>query len=416
MPAFDVQKIRQDFPILKEKMDNYPLVYLDNAATSQKPQQVIDAIEYYYAHDNANVHRGVHTLSERATEAYENARLSVKSFINAPAAKECIFTRGTTEAINLVAQSFVAPRLKEGDEILISQMEHHSNIVPWQMICKKAGAKLRFIPVNEQGNLLLENFLFSDDLNSSALLSPKTKFIAIGHVSNAIGTINPIKKIIDVANAHNIPILIDGAQGAAHIKIDVQALNCDFYVFSGHKVYGPTGIGVLWGKEKWLNMAEPYQGGGEMISRVQLDTSEYKTIPHKFEAGTPNIEGAVGLGAAIRYLSTLDWEAAAEHELSLLHYATSAFENLEGIRLIGTAADKTSILSFVHEKIHAHDVGTILNSRGIAVRSGHHCAMPLMDFFNVAATTRASFSFYNTHEEIDQLVDGMAYLRKILGV
>lgn len=407
--TLDIQKIRQDFPILHSIMeDNQPLVYLDNAATSQKPQAVIDAIMHYYMHDNANVHRGVHTLSERATDAYEKARLKVKSFINAPSENACIFTRGTTESINLVAHAFVAPLLKKNDEIIITQLEHHSNIVPWQIICKKAGAKLRVIPINTQGELLIDSL--------SQMINSKTKFMAIGHISNAIGTINPVKEIIAIAHTYNIPVLVDGAQAAPHVKIDVQDLNCDFYAFSGHKIYGPTGIGVLWGKEKWLDQAEPYQGGGEMISQVMLDYSTYKKSPHKFEAGTPNISGAVGLGAAIDYLINLDWVAITQHEADLFHYAQSAFEKLPGIKLIGTAENKASILSFVHETIHAHDIGTILNSRGIAVRSGHHCAMPLMNFFNVAATTRASFSFYNTFEEVDKLVEGMNYVHEILGV
>lgn len=409
MSTFDVQKIRQDFPILHQIMENeQPLVYLDNAATSQKPQSVIDAIVHYYENNNANVHRGIHTLSERATEAYEHARIKVQLFINALAAKECIFTRGTTESINLVAQAFVAPRLKEGDEVLITQLEHHSNIVPWQLVCQKTGAQLRFIPINEHGELLLDSL--------ESLITPKTKFIAVGHISNAIGTINPIQKIIAVAHNYNIPVLIDGAQAAPHARIDVQALGCDFYAFSGHKMYAGTGIGVLWGKEKWLDMAEPYQGGGEMITRVQLTESEYKPIPHKFEAGTPHIEGVISLGAAIDYLHSIDLEAAAKHETDLLKYAQSAIQRQPGIKLIGTAKEKIAILSFVHEKIHAHDIGTIFSSRGIAVRSGHHCAMPLMDFFNVAATTRASFAFYNTYEEVDKLVESMAYVHEILGV
>lgn len=405
---FNIQKIRQDFPILQEVFDDQPLVYFDNAASSQKPQKVIDAIVHYYSHDHANVHRGVHTLSERATEAYEQARLKVQTFINAPDVKECIFTRGTTESINLVAHAFILPLLKENDEILITQMEHHSNIVPWQMICQKTGAKLRVMPINEQGELLLEHI--------SSMISKKTKFVALSHISNAIGTINPIKKIIEMAHAYHIPVLIDGAQAAPHVAVDVQALGCDFYVFSGHKVYGPTGIGVLWGKSEYLNAAGPYQGGGEMIARVLWDHSEYKTIPHKFEAGTPNIEGAVGLGAAIDYLHALDSSAAQKHENDLLDYALSMIQSQKGIRLIGTASHKASILSFVHEKIHAHDIGTILNSRGIAVRSGHHCAMPLMDFYKVAATTRASFAFYNTFEEIDKLMEGLQYVHEILGV
>jgi cysteine desulfurase/selenocysteine lyase len=409
MSSFDVSKIRQDFPILHQTLKNgQPLVYLDNAATSQKPQAVIDAIVDYYTYKNANVHRGVHTLGERATEAFESARIKVQQFIHAPAAKECIFTRGTTEAINLVTQSFVAPRLKAGDEILVSQLEHHSNIVPWQMICQKTGALLRVMPINQKGEIDLEA--------AKLLITEKTKFVAVGHISNAIGTINPIHKIILLAHQHNIPVLIDGAQATPHMPIDVQALGCDFYAFSGHKMFAGTGIGVLWGKEKYLEMAQPYQGGGEMIRRVQWDHSDYQTIPHKFEAGTPHIEGAITLGAAIDYLNGLDREAALKHENDLLAYAVNRIQSHEHIRLIGTASHKAAVLSFVHDNIHAHDIGTILDSRGIAVRSGHHCAMPLMDFFQVAATTRASFAFYNTHEEVDKLIDGMAYVHEILGV
>lgn len=408
--SFDVYKIRKDFPILNQTLKNgQPLVYLDNAATSQKPQAVIDAIVHYYTYANANVHRGVHTLSERATEAYESARIKIQHFINAPAAKECIFTRGTTEGINLVAQSFVAPRLKAGDEIIITQLEHHSNIVPWQLVCKKTGAILRVIPINNKGELELEAF--------KKLLSEKTKFVSLGHISNAIGTINPIKTIIDLAHQYNIPVLIDGAQAAPHLPhIDVQALGCDFYAFSGHKMFAGTGIGVLWGKEKYLEMAEPYQGGGEMISRVQWEHSDYKPIPHKFEAGTQHIEGVITLGAAIDYLNTLDREAALNHENDLFMYAKERLQAQEHIRLIGTADHKTAILSFVHQKIHAHDIGTILDSRGVAVRSGHHCAMPLMEFFKVPATTRASFAFYNTREEVDHFIEGMTYVHQILGV
>ena len=410
MSSFDVYKIRQDFPILNQTVQNgQPLVYLDNAATSQKPQAVIEAIVDYYTTTNANVHRGVHTLSERATEAYENARLKVQTFIHAPSAKECIFTRGTTEAINLVAHSFVAPRLKPQDEILISQLEHHSNIVPWQIICKKSGALLRTIPLNEKGELCLNSL--------KSLITENTKFIALSHISNAIGTINPIHEIITIAHHHQIPVLIDGAQAAPHLPdINVQQLGCDFYVFSGHKMFAGTGIGVLWGKEKWLEMAEPYQGGGEMISRVQWDHSDYKPIPYKFEAGTPHIEGVITLAAAIDYLNTLNREAALQHEMNLLAYAEKKLQSQEHIRFIGTATKKTAILSFVHETIHAHDIGTILDSRGVAVRSGHHCAMPLMDFFNVPATTRASFAFYNTQEEVDKLIEGMSYVHDILGV
>ncbi len=390
---FNVERIRQDFPVLHQTVHGSPLVYLDNAATTQKPKAVIDAIAHYYSHDNANVHRSVHALGARATQHYEAAREKVQRFIHAKSARECIFVRGTTEAINLVAQSFVAPRISPGEEILITHMEHHSNIVPWQMVCKKTGAKLVVAPITSKGEIILDEF--------EKKLSSNTKFVAINYVSNALGTINPVKKMIEMAHAHGAMVLLDGAQATAHLSIDVQALDCDFYAFSGHKMYGPTGIGVLWGKETLLDSMPPYQGGGEMISYVTFDATEYAPLPYKFEAGTPNIAGVIGLSAALDYLSSLDMAVVAAYEADLLAYATDAMQSMKGFNIIGTAKDKVSIIAFVHETIHAHDIGTILDSEGIAIRSGHHCAMPLMDFFQVAATSRISLSFYNTKHEID---------------
>lgn len=401
----NIEAIRADFPILHQEVNGYPLAYLDNAATTQKPQLVIDAINNYYTKDNANVHRGVHALSVRATEAYEAARQKVRRFINANSVKECIFVRGTTEAINLVASSFVAPRIRPGEEILITHMEHHSNIVPWQMLCQQKGAKLSVAPISIEGDVLLDEF--------EKKLTENTKFVAINYASNALGTINPVKKMIEMAHAHGALVLLDGAQSTAHLPIDVQGLGCDFYAFSGHKMYGPTGIGVLWAREDLLEGMQPYQGGGEMINYVSFSKTEYAALPHKFEAGTPNIAGAIGLGAAIDYLQSLDLEAIAAYENYLLEYATTGLNSIKGFNIVGTAKAKVPILSFVHGKIHAHDIGTILDNEGIAIRSGHHCAMPLMEFFGVAATTRMSLSFYNTKEEIDQCI---AALAKVLEV
>jgi len=408
--VFNIDKIREDFPILHQEINSHPLVYLDNAATSQKPRQVIDTINDYYMRYNANVHRGVHVLSELATEAYEKAREKVQSFINASSVKECIFTRGTTESINLVAQSFLAPRLKTGDKILITCLEHHSNIVPWQMICQKTGAQLKVIPINQNGDLILDNL--------DTFFTPDLKLVALNHISNAIGTINPVEKIIAAFKQYNpeIPILIDGAQAAPHAMIDVKALGCDFYAFSGHKMYGPTGIGVLWGKEHLLNAAEPYQGGGEMILKVSFEKSEYKPLPHKFEAGTPNIAGAIGLGAAIDYLNNLDREKALAHEHELLNYSRALIRDFPDITVIGKAESKAPILSFVHQTVHAHDIGTILNNTGIAVRSGHHCAMPLMDFLKLPGTIRASFAFYNTHQEVEKLIESLVQIYEVFKV
>ena len=392
----DVALIREDFPLLKETINGSPLIYFDNAATTQKPNRVIDSISHYYRHDNANVHRAVHTLGERATIQFEDARTKVQHFIKAKNFHECVFVRGTTEGINLVAQSFVAPRLLAGEGVLLTHMEHHSNIVPWQLVCRKASANLIVAPISYEGEVLLDEF--------EKKLQENVKFVAISYASNALGTINPIKKMIKMAHDYGALVLLDGAQSTPHLPIDVQDLDCDFYAFSSHKMYGPTGIGVLWGREELLDDMAPYQGGGEMISSVSFELTDYAPLPHKFEAGTPDIAGAIGLGAAIDYLNSLDMEAIAAYEQHLLEYATAGIKSVKGFNIIGTAKHKVPVISFVHGKIHAHDIGTILDSEGIEVRSGHHCAMPLMDFFEVAATTRVSLSFYNTIEEIDRFV------------
>jgi len=403
--TLDINAIRSDFPILNQKVNDYDLVYFDNAATTQKPKLVIDAMTQYYEHDNSNVHRGIHALSIRDTEHYEAARSKVKRFINAKSTRECIFVRGTTEAINLVAQSLVAPRIMPGEEILITHMEHHSNIVPWQMVCKRMGARLQVAPISINGEILLDEF--------ERKLNENTKFVSIAYASNALGTINPVKKMIEMAHAYGAEVLLDGAQATAHLPIDVQDLGCDFYAFSGHKMYGPTGIGVLWGKEELLDNMSAYQGGGEMISNVTFEETEYAGLPFKFEAGTPNIAGAIGLGAAIDYLGSLDLAAIAAYETKLLAYATDAVHSLKGFNIIGTAAQKVPVLSFVHGTIHAHDIGTILDSEGIALRSGHHCAMPLMDFYGVAATSRISLSFYNTLHEIDLCIEALERVKEV---
>lgn len=401
----DSEKFRADFPALNQLVHDKPLVYLDNAATAQKPQCVIDAINHYYTHDNANVHRGVHALSQRATVGYEHARNSVKNFVNACSEKEIIFVRGATEAINLVAQSYGRAFLKAGDEIIISHMEHHSNIVPWQLLCEQIGAVLNVIPINKHGELLMSEY--------EKLLSPKTKIVAVGHISNALGTINPIKEIIEKAQAIGAITLIDGAQAAPHTKIDVQALGCDFYAGSGHKMFGPTGIGFLYGREALLEKMPPYHGGGEMIKMVDFNKTVYNDLPHKFEAGTPNIAGAIGLTAAIDYLTHIGLDKIEAYEHELLAYATKKALATDGLKLIGTAKNKASILSFLLDFAHAHDVGTILDMEGIAIRAGHHCAMPAMEFFGVAATIRASFAFYNTKEDVDKLFLGLEKVRKI---
>jgi cysteine desulfurase/selenocysteine lyase len=404
---FDVARIRTDFPCLQQKVHDKPLVYLDNAATTQKPIQVIEALKNFYCVDNSNVHRGVHTLSQRATEAFEAARTKSADFINAKHTQEIIFTRGATEAINLVAQSYGRQFLKAGDEIIISEMEHHSNIVPWQLLCQQIGAVLKIIPINDAGELRFDQY--------EKLLNEKTKLVAVGHISNALGTINPIKNIIDLAHQFNAKVIIDGAQAAPHTKIDVQALDCDFYTFSGHKVFGPTGIGILYGKLALLDAMPPYQGGGEMIKMVSFEKTIYNDLPHKFEAGTPNIAGAIGLGVALDYVSAIGLENIAMHEHELLNYATNAVLDFPGLRLIGTAKNKASILSFTLQHAHAHDVGTILDYEGIAIRTGHHCAMPVMEHFKVPATVRASFAFYNTYEEVDRLIAALSKVQEIFG-
>jgi cysteine desulfurase/selenocysteine lyase len=403
--GFDVEKVRQDFPALHQEIRGKPLAYLDNGASAQKPKIVIDTVSQLYAHDYSNVHRGVHALAERSTKAFEATREKVRQFINARSTREIIFTRGTTEAINLVAQSYARNNIQKDDEIIITHMEHHSNIVPWQLVCEQTGALLRVVPINDSGDLILEEF--------EKLLGPRTKLVALVHVSNALGTINPVRQIIELAHAQNVPVLLDSAQAVPHLKVDVQQLGCDFYAFSGHKMYGPSGIGVLYGKEALLDAMPPYHGGGEMIKYVTFEKTEYNELPHKFEAGTPNIAGTIGLGAAIDYLTDLDLDAIAAHEHDLLAYATKAASEVPGLRIIGTAPEKASILSFLLEGVHAHDIGTILDHEGIAVRAGHHCTMPLMRRFGVAATTRASFGLYNTREEVDALIAG---IHKVKGV
>lgn len=403
--GFDVQKLRSDFPILETKVHGKPLVYLDNAATSQKPQAVIDALTSYYTHENANIHRGVHALSELATEHYEQARAKIQHFIHAADASEVIFVRGTTEGINLVAQTYGRTHIGADDEVIISALEHHSNIVPWQILCEQQGAKLRVIPVNDAGELELDEF--------EKLLGPKTKLVAIAHISNALGTIVPLRRVTEIAHQHNVPVLVDGAQAAPHLQIDVQALDSDFYVLSAHKMYGPTGIGVLYGKRRLLDAMPPYQGGGDMISSVTFEKTLYNKLPYKFEAGTPDISGAIGLGAAIDYLNNIGLDRIAAHEHELLVHATQKLSAIPGVRLIGTAKQKAAVVSFVMENVHAHDVGTILDQEGIAVRTGHHCAQPLMLRFGVDATARASFGLYNTKEEVDALAAGIQKVREV---
>ena len=402
---FDVFKIREDFPILKQKVNGKPLVYMDNAATSQKPQTVLDALTHYYTEDNSNVHRGVHELSQRATKSYEDVRAKVQHFLNARESREIIYVRGTTEAINLVAMTYGRKNIGAGDEILITAMEHHSNIVPWQILCEEKGAVLRVAPINDAGELLLDEF--------EKLLNPRTKLVAVAHVSNALGTINPVQRIVELAHRLNVPVLIDGAQAAPHIKIDVQALDCDFYTLSSHKLFGPTGVGVLYGKAALLEAMPPYQGGGDMISSVTFEKTLYNVIPYKFEAGTPNIAGVIGLGAGIDYVNRVGIGNIATYEHELLTYATEQLAKIPGLRIIGTAKEKAAVLSFVLEGVHPHDAGTILDQEGIAVRTGHHCAQPVMDRFGIPATTRASLAFYNTKEEVDALVKGIRKVQAI---
>jgi cysteine desulfurase/selenocysteine lyase len=401
----DIQKIRADFPILSQKVNGKPLVYFDNGATSQKPQVVIDAISTYYSEINANIHRGVHTLSQLATDAYEASRTTIQNHLNAKHNFEIIFTSGTTFGINLVANGF-ASLLKAGDEVMVSALEHHSNIVPWQFLCERTGANLVVIPMNEKGELILSEF--------DNLLSDKTKIVAVNHISNALGTVNPIEYIIKKAHGVGAAVLIDGAQATPHLRPDVQALDCDFYVFSGHKVCGPTGVGILYGKEEWLRKLPPYQGGGEMIAEVTFEKTTYADLPHKFEAGTPNIEGGIVLGTAIDYMNAIGFDDIAAYEHELLLYGTKRLQEIEGLKIFGTSENKASVISFNIEGIHPYDIGTIIDKLGIAVRTGHHCAQPIMNFFNIPGTIRASFAFYNTKEEIDIFVEAVKKAQMML--
>jgi cysteine desulfurase/selenocysteine lyase len=404
-PAFDVERVRADFPILQIEVEGMPLVYLDNAASSQMPQPVIDRLVHYQSTEHANIHRAVHTLSERATAAYEEARAKLQRFINAPDVREVIFTSGTTEAINLVMHGYGRKFIQAGDEIILTTLEHHSNIVPWQMLAEETGAIIRVLPINDAGELCLDQF--------EPLFNDRTKLVGVSHVSNALGSINPVKQMIALAHKRGVPVLVDGAQAAPHLPVDVQDLDCDFYAFSGHKLCGPTGIGVLYGKAALLEKMQPFKGGGDMILSVSFEKTVYNAIPYKFEAGTPPIAAAIGLGAAVDYLSAIGMDVIAAHEHALLQYATSQFSDLPGLRLIGTAQDKAAVLSFTLDGIHPHDVGTLLNQDGIAVRTGHHCAQPVMARFKVPATTRASFAFYNTMAEVDALVAGIRSVQKV---
>jgi len=402
---FDVHKIRKDFPILKRKVNGKPLVYFDNAATSQKPQVVIDAIVDYYSNYNANIHRGVHTLSQEATNAYEESRIKIQKHFNAAKSHEIIFTSGTTHSINMVASGFTS-LLKKGDEIIVSTLEHHSNIVPWQMLCERTGAVLKVIPISQKGELILKEY--------EKLLSDRTKLVFVNHVSNTLGTINPVKEIIDKAHEYNAAVLIDGAQATPHLKPDVQELDCDFYACSAHKIYGPTGVGMLYGKEEWLKKLPPYQGGGEMIAEVSFEKTTYADLPHKFEAGTPNICGGIVFGTALDYVNKIGFDAIAKYENELLEYATEKLLEIEGLKIYGTAAKKASVISFNIEGIHPYDIGTIIDKLGIAVRTGHHCTQPIMSFFNIPGTVRASFAFYNTREEIDIFIEAVKRARNML--
>lgn len=397
---FDVNEIRKDFPILSVKVNGKPLVYIDNAATTQKPDVVIESMKYYYTHENANIHRGLYFLSEAATQAYETSRMKIKEFINAMSASEIIFVRGTTEAINLLSSSFCkSGMIKEGDEIIVSHMEHHANIVPWQLVCERNKASLKVIPITDDGELMMDEF--------EKLINEKTKIVSIVHTSNSLGTINPIKDIIKIAHRHGIPVLVDAAQAIQHTKIDVQELDCDFLAFSGHKIYGPTGIGVLYGKTEYLNMLPPYQGGGDMIRTVTFEKTTFDDLPNKFEAGTPNIAGGIGLGVALKYLSSFSFDDIEKHEKMLLDYATNKMLEIDGLRIIGTAKNKASVISFVIDGLHPYDIGTIVDNDGIAIRTGHHCTQPIMKRFNVSATARASFGIYNTIDEIDIFINSL---------
>ena len=405
LSGFDVHAIRSDFPILQQTVHGKPLVYLDNAATSQKPKAVIDAVLHFYTSECSNIHRGVHTLSERATKSYEETRAKARRFINAAEEREIIFVRGTTEGINLVAQSYGAIHVQRDDEIIISAMEHHSNIVPWQILAEQKGAALRIVPINDNGEFLMDEY--------RKLLGPRTRLVSVAHVSNSLGTINPVRQIIELAHQWKVPVLIDGAQAVPHMKVDVRELDCEFYAFSSHKMYGPTGTGVLYGKARLLEEMPPYQGGGDMISSVTFEKTIYNKLPYKFEAGTPNIADGIAFGAAIDYLERIGLDNIAAYEHELLEYATQALTRIPGVRLIGTAKEKASVVSFVLEGVHPHDVGTILDQQGIAIRTGHHCAQPVMDRFGVPATARASLSFYNTREEIDALADGVRKVSEV---
>lgn len=402
----DAQALKADFPILQQEIGGRPLAYLDNAATSQKPAAVIEAIETYYRTTNANIHRGVHTLAERATAQYEAARERVAGFINAAEAREIVFTRGTTEAVNLVAQSYLRPKLAAGDEIIVSEMEHHSNLVPWQLAAEATGAQIRKLPITDDGELRLEDY--------EALFSDRTRLVAVSHVSNALGTINPVADLIATAHAHGVPVLVDGAQSLPHMPVDVRALNADFYCFSGHKMFGPTGIGVLYARADLLEAMPPWQGGGEMITKVTFDGSEFNVIPHRFEAGTPNIAGAIGLAAAIDYLERIGMERVAAHEADLLAYAHERAHEIEGLQIIGNARHKAGVLSFVICDVHPNDLGMLIDQEGVAIRTGHHCAMPVMTHFGIAGTARASFAFYNTRDDVDRLIEGIGAVRKLL--
>jgi len=405
--AYDVERVRQDFPILQQSVNGRPLVYLDSGASSQRVNSVLRAVEEYETHSHANIHRGVHALSQAATEAFEGARERVRRFINARSTREIIFVRGTTEGINLVAQSYARPRFKPGDEILVTTLEHHANIVPWQMVCEQTGCTLRVAPINSRGELLFEEF--------QRLLSPRTRLVAVAHVSNALGTVLPVKRIVDAAHAFGAVVLVDGAQAVPHSTVDVRALGCDFYTFSGHKLYGPTGIGVLYGREDILSAMPPWQGGGDMILTVSFEKTTYNELPSKFEAGTPNISGAVGLAAAMDYVETLGLEAIAAHEHRLVELATRHLERIPGVEIVGTAAEKASILSFTMAGVHPHDIGTILDHEGVAVRTGHHCAMPLMTFLGLPATARASFACYNTERDVESLAAAVRKAREVFG-
>jgi len=403
--AFDVKKIRNDFPNLNIKIHEKPLVYLDNAATTFKPKSVIDALAQHYKSQTSNVHRGIHTLSEQATKAFEQSRDKIRKFINAEKSNQIIFTKGTTEAINLVAHSYGRTFLKRGDEIIISEMEHHSNIVPWQILCEAVGCKLKIAPFNDDGELIFEKY--------EKLLNPKTKLVAMVYISNSLGTINPIREVIDAAHRQGAVVLVDGAQAVSHIPIDVGELNCDFFAFSGHKLFGPTGVGVLYGKEELLNKMPPYQGGGDMIASVTFEKTTYNVLPYKFEAGTPNVADVIGLGAAIDYIESLDYDQIAEHEKELLAYGTQVLSQIPQLRLVGTAKSKTAILSFIIPGVHAHDIGTLVDEEGVAIRTGHHCTQPVMKHFGVPATSRASFTLYNTKEEIDQLAKAIVKAKEV---